>query len=107
MRLSVPLWTRRAFALGLALTVSLPTLARAQDPARAQDIVLGFFNKSLDDGAKHDLVRELQKAEGGLEYFEWDAMGFPKVSSGWDQRRVWGAMELAVATGHRIHFNVT
>ncbi|HZU96181.1 MAG TPA: hypothetical protein VFF73_05685 [Planctomycetota bacterium] len=94
--------------LALLLVFVLASLAHGQDPARAQDIVLGFFNKTLGDGTRHNLVEELQQAKGGLEYFEWDQMGFPKAEYGtWDARRVWNAMDLTAKTGHRIQFNVT
>ncbi len=94
--------------LALLLVFVLASLAHAQDPARAQDIVLGFFNKTLADGTKRDLVDDLKQAKGGLEYFEWDQMGFPKAEYGtWDARRVWDAMDLTAKTGHRIQFNVT
>lgn len=98
---------RSLAALLLFVLLVLPTVARAQDPARATDIVLGFFNKTLPDGTTHNLVDELERAKGGLEYFEWHQMGFPEVHGGWDQRRVWTAMELMVETGHRIRFNLT
>jgi hypothetical protein len=100
--------SRITFAFAFALLLALPAIARAQDPTRARDIVLGFFDKSLPDGKRHDLVDELKQAKGGLEYFEWDQMGMPVASYGtWDERRVWTAMELVATTGHRIQFNVT
>jgi hypothetical protein len=100
---------RRASLLALLVALVLPGIARAQDPAKAQDIVFGFFDKELPDGKKHNLAVELQEEVGGLDYWEWDALGdeFPKVSDGWEERRVLDALDLMAKTGHRAKFNLT